>query len=179
MITRLWSGNLVLDLETFSLLLLPFVGPWAGHVTSLSFRFLPFLEVRWVKLVFFFFLKKLEYNCFAIFCSFLLYNIVSQLYVCMNPLTHEPCSRPAYPTPSVITGPWPELPVLLSSLPLAACFTLDSAYVSVLPSQFTPPSSSPPCDLMSAFYTCISTPSLQRGSSVTFFQIPCIYIIIW
>ena len=37
----------------------------------------------------------LEYNCFTMLCSFLLYNIVNQLYIYIHPLPLKPPSHPS------------------------------------------------------------------------------------
>ena len=58
-------------------------------------------------------------------------------------------------------------PCAIYQLPLALCFTYGSVYMSVLLSQFTPPSSCPFCVHMSVFYVCISIPT---NSPDTFFE---------
>ena len=50
---------------------------------------------------------------------------------------------PPMPPLQVVTEHQAELPVLCSSFPLAVCFTQGSVYMSVIPSQFVPPSPSP------------------------------------
>ena len=63
------------------------------------------------------------------------------------------------------------LPVLYSSFPLAL-FTHCSVYMSVLLSQFVPPSSSPTVST-----SLLSVPALQVGSSITIFLDPiCVLI---
>ena len=60
------------------------------------------------------------------------------------------------------------------SFPLAVYFTHDSVlYMSVWLSQFVPPSF-PCCVHNSIPSVCVSSPSLQIGSSIQFFQIPYI-----
>ena len=44
----------------------------------------------------------LEYNCFTMLHSFLLYNKMDQLNVYICPLPHEPLSVPSYPSTSLI-----------------------------------------------------------------------------
>ena len=84
----------------------------------------------------------LGYSCFTVLCQFLLYNEVNQLYVYIYPLPLEPPSPPIPPR-QVITEHRAELPVLYSRFPLAICFTHGSVCMSVLISQFVPPSPSP------------------------------------
>ena len=64
----------------------------------------------------------------------------------------------------VVTEPRAGLPVLHSSFPLAVCFTRGNAFISVLTSQFFPPSPFPIGS--SILYVCISIPARQTGSSV-------------
>ena len=52
-------------------------------------------------------------------------------------------------------------------------FAHDSVYISMLLSQFVPPS---PRVHKPILYICIFIPSLQMGSSVPFFQIPYIHV---
>ena len=47
----------------------------------------------WLYQIFF----LLEYNCFTMLCSFLLYNKVNQLYVYIHPLPPDPFFHPATP----------------------------------------------------------------------------------
>ena len=94
------------------------------------------------------FLFLLEYNCFTMLCQFLLYSEVNQLYVYLYPLplglpSHHP-SPPSGPSRSVVTEHRAELPVLYRMFPLAIYFMHDSVYMSILISQFVPPSPSPP-----------------------------------
>ena len=75
-------------------------------------------------------------------CQFLLYNEVNQLQVYIYPLPLEPPIPPIPPT-QVITEHQAELPVLYSRFPLAICFTHGSVSMSILISQFIPPTPSP------------------------------------
>ena len=56
---------------------------------------------------------------------------------------------------------------MLYRFPLASCFTYANIYISMLLSQFAPPS--PPLSL-SFLYVCISIPDLQTVSSVLFLE---------
>ena len=70
---------------------------------------------------------------------------------------------------------WAELPVLYSRFPLAIYFTHGSVYMSILISQFLPPSSSHPAPFhinMSILYVCDSIPALEQGSSLPFLLFP-------
>ena len=69
---------------------------------------------------------------------------ISYKYTCLLPL-QTPSYRHPIPPLYVVTEHWVELPVLYSSFPLAICFTYGSLYVSVLLSQFVPPSPYPLC----------------------------------
>ena len=164
MIARLRSGNLVLDLGDIHPASAAICVALSKFLDLSSFRFLPFPEVRWVKPVFYF-LKKLECNCFTIFCSSLLYNKVNQLYVYISPVPQEPPSRPSSSSQST---------ELSSRCCTAAshqlvCLTFGRVYMLVLLSRFTQPPPPHRWVLISLFYVCISIPSLQIGSSVTFF----------
>ena len=61
-----------------------------------------------------------------------------------------------------------ELPVSYSKSPLAIHFTYGNAYVSMLLSQFVPPSPSPMCP-ESVLYVCVSVAALHVGSSIPSF----------
>ena len=61
----------------------------------------------------------------------------------LYPLPLGPPSHPPHPTPVVLTKHQADLPVLYSSFPLAICFTHGNVYMSMLLSQFVPPSPSP------------------------------------
>ena len=111
----------------------------------------------------------LAYNCFTMLCQFLLYKEVNQLYIYIYPLPLGPPSHPGIPFIQVITEHRAELPVLCSRLPLAIYFTYGSVYMSVLISQFIPPSPSP--SVSTRLCICISIPAQQICSSVPFFQI--------
>ena len=70
-----------------------------------------------------------------------------------------------------------ELPVPHSSFPLAICFTYNSIYMSMLPSQFVPPSPSR-CLHKSILYICICIPALQIGYQCRFSRFH-IYVLIY
>ena len=80
------------------------------------------------------------------FCYFLLYNKVNQLYVCIY--THIPSLLHLPPTlliPAlyVVTKHRADLPVLCSCFPLAIYFTFDTIYMSMPPSHIVPAYPSP------------------------------------
>ena len=81
-------------------------------------------------------------------CWFLPYIIInqSQVYICSLTLEPLPTSQPIPPL-WVVTECRAELPVLHSSFPLAICFAYANVHVSVLLSQFIPPSLSPAVSL--------------------------------
>ena len=64
----------------------------------------------------------------------------------------------------VVTEHRTGLPVLYGSFPLAVCFTHGRVFMSILISQFVPPSPFP--TVSPILYVCISIPALQIGSSV-------------
>ena len=64
----------------------------------------------------------MEYNCFTMFCSFLLYKKVNWLYEYIYPLPLEPLSHPPPTYPSGHHRALAELPELYSSFPLAIYF---------------------------------------------------------
>ena len=114
---------------------------------------------------------ELGYICFTILCQFLLSNEVNQLYVYIYSL---PLESPLIPLLQVNTAlSW--LPVLYHSFPLAICFTHGSECMSVLLSQLLLPSPSAVVSISkSTLYICVFIPALKIGSSVPFFQIPCL-----
>ena len=70
---------------------------------------------------------------------------MNQRYVYIYPLPVEPSSHyllPHIPSTYVITEHWAELYVLYSSILLAMYFTHGRVYMSMLPSQFIPPTPS-------------------------------------
>ena len=104
----------------------------------------------------------MEYNCFTMLCSFLLYNKVNQLYVYIYP--HIPSLLrlpPTLPIPPlwVVTKHRADLPVLCSCFPLAIYFTFGSVYMSVLLSHFVPAYPSP--SLVAVFKNMFTT-TLRR-----------------
>ena len=99
-------------------------------------------------------------------------------YVYLHPLPPEPPSHLSpHPTLSIEAERRVRLPVLYSTFPLAIYFIHDRVYMSMLLSQFIPPSPSS-CVHMSILYICVSIPALKILSSVPSFQIPhkCINI---
>ena len=86
----------------------------------------------------------LEDIYFTVSCWFLPYINMnqSQVYICLflcKTLSHLP---PHPPLPQLVTEHWVELPLSHSKYPMAICFTYGKVYVSVLLSQFVPPSPS-------------------------------------
>ena len=78
------------------------------------------LKIQLVASASFFSFFKLEYNCFTMLCSFLLYSELNQLCVHIYPLSLGP---PCHPTPIPtmdITEHWAELSVLYSRFPVQA-----------------------------------------------------------
>ena len=113
-------------------------------------------------------------NCFTLFFFFKLelYNIVFVSavlsWVCFM-YTHNPSllDRPQPPAqPQVITKHRAKLPVLQSSSPVTIFHPVCIYHMSVLLSQFIPPSFS---GSVSILYVCVFIPALQIGSSVPFF----------
>ena len=105
---------------------------------------------RWV---FLFCLFVLECNCFTMRCYFLLFNEVNQLCVYMYPLSLGPTSHLHPPSHSqVITDHQAELPALHGSFPPALYFIHGSVYMSILISQFIPPSPSLLCPQVRYLY---------------------------
>ena len=117
----------------------------------------------WDLCFFFSLIFLLEDSCFIVLCWFLPYISMSkpQVYLCPLPLEPPSHSPPLW----VVTQHWAELPVSHSNFPPALSFTYGRVYVSMLPSQFVPPSPSH-CVQTSVLYVCISTAALQIGSSV-------------
>ena len=98
---------------------------------------------------------KLKYNCFTVLCQFLLYN-KNQLYVCNIPSLLSLLPTPTIPPLQVITEHRAELPVLyIQHFQLAVCFMHGSIYMSVLLSQFIPPSPSPPVSTVHSLCLCL------------------------
>ena len=104
----------------------------------------------------------MQYTCFAM----LLVSAVQQCEsaICIHILPPSWSSLPPTPHISpfyVITEHWVELLVLHSSFPLAIYCTHDNVYMSMLFSQFLPPS--PPLPHIHKFvhYICISITALQ------------------
>ena len=113
-------------------------------------------------LFFFFLTSLLEYNCFTMVCSFLLYNQVNQLYIYIYPhissLLHLPPTLPIPPL-QVDTKPRADLPVLCGCFPLAIYFAFGSVYMSMPLSHFVSAYPSPsPCphihSLCLRLYSC-------------------------
>ena len=85
-----------------------------------------------------------------------------------NVYIHTP---PRIPPIWVTTEHQAELCVLYRSFPLAVCFTHGSVFMSILISQFVPPSPSAHVHTF-ILYVCIYIHALQIGSSIPFFYIP-------
>lgn len=88
--------------------------------------------------------------------------------ICLHICPASGASLPPDPIPPLefITEHPAELPLLNSSFPLAVYLTYGSIYVSMLLSQFIPPS---PCPSASTIlHVCVSIPALHIGSSVPF-----------
>ena len=113
---------------------------------------------------------------FAMLCCFLP-NVnmnQSQAYVCPLPL--EPPSHPhPHPTPPgchrapacyTATSHW--LSMVHTGVYVYQCYSLRSSHLSF-----------PVCIHKCVLYVCISTAALQTGSSVPFFEIPYIYMLIY
>ena len=128
-----------------------------GNQSSNAFFFPPIF----IKKIFF----KLQDNFFTMLCQFLLYNNVNQLCVYIYPLPLEHASHTPIPIPApqVITVHQAQLPVLYNSFPLAIYFIPGNVYMSILFSQFVPPSPSPTGSTslfsksVSLFLPCICT----------------------
>ena len=115
----------------------------------------------------------LEYNCFIIFCQFLLYNKVNQLYVYIYPhipsLLHLPPALP-FPPLQVVTQHQADLPVLCSCFPLAIYFTFGCVYVSMLLSHFIPDYPFPsPCPQVHSLRLCLYSCPAPRFIRTIFF----------
>ena len=77
----------------------------------------------------------------AAFCH--ISTLISHGYIHVpSDLNLPPISLPI-PLPQVVTEPWLELPVSRTTFALATSFTCGNVHVSMLFSQFVPPSSSP------------------------------------
>ena len=97
----------------------------------------------------------MEDNGFTLLCWFLLCINVNQpwMYICL--LLLEP---PILCRPSRLSEHWVELPESHSKFPLAICFTYNKVHISMLLSQYVPPSLSPTvstvCSLCLHLYWC-------------------------
>ena len=121
----------------------------------------------------------LEYNCFTMVCSFLLYNKVNQLYVYIYPnipsLLHLPPSL-SHPSRWSQSTELISLCYVAASHPLAIYFTFGSVYTSMPLSHFVPAYPSPSLcrqvhSLSLRLYSC-PTPRFIR----TFFFLDSIYM---
>ena len=74
-------------------------------------------------------------------CWFLPYN--NHKYTYVSSLLNPPPITNPIPSFYIVTEYWVELPVLYSNFPLPISFTYGDIYVSMLFSQFIPPSPSP------------------------------------
>ena len=151
------------------------------QVKIIQWYYYDFFPVRMNLNFFFFFLTSLlEYNCFTMLCSFLVFNKVNQLYIYIYP--HIPSLLrlpPTLPIPpfQVVTKHQADLPVLCGCFPLAIYFTFGSVYMSMPLSHFGTAYPSPsPCpqvySLRLHLYSC-PVPMFIR---TIFFQIPYICI---
>ena len=121
----------------------------------------------------------MEDNCFITLCWFLPYIIMNQPQVYTCPLPPEPPPVSLHIPPLYVgTEHWIELLVSHSKFPLAIYFTYGNVYVSMLLSQFVPPSSclTMSTSLFSNF--CISIAVLQIDSSAPFFSRFHIYVLL-
>ena len=108
------------------------------------------LPLRINFILFYFILTSLlEYNCFTMVCSFLLYNKVNQLYIYMYlHISYLLRLLPIFPIPplQVFAKHRADMPVLCGCFPLDMYFTFVSVYMSMPLSHFVPASPSPsPC----------------------------------
>ena len=109
----------------------------------------------------------MEDNLFTILCWFLPSININQLSVYIRPLPLEPSSNLLHPTPlggHRALGWAPCVAQCYSKFPLAICFKYGTVYVSVLLTQFNPPSPSHTVStslfFMSLFYSCVVFPPL-------------------
>ena len=79
---------------------------------------------------------------------------IRHLYTYVPSLWNLPPTLPLNPLGHHRAPSW--APCAVSSFPLALCFTHDSVCMSVLLSEFIPPSPSPHCVHMSVLYVCVS-----------------------
>ena len=102
----------------------------------------------------FFYQSIIPLQCFVSFCYTT--NEVNQLYVYLYPLSLGPLSHhPPIPPIQVTTEHRAELPVLYSMFLLAIYFMHGSVYMSILISQFIPPSPSLPCPHVHSLHLCL------------------------
>ena len=114
----------------------------------------------------FFFFFQLEYNCFTMFCYFVLYNNMIYIHSHMPYILNFPPSHPSRASQST------ELSSLCYTAPSTLVIYFTQLYV-MLSSQLVPPSPSPWCP-HSILNVCITSPILQMCPSVPFAQIPYI-----
>ena len=85
---------------------------------------------------------SLKDNCFTMLCWFLPCVNMNQSQGC---ICFFPIKAPSQPIPPlyVVTEHQVEFPMIISNFPLAICFTNGNLYISLLLSQFIPPSPAP------------------------------------
>ena len=130
----------------------------------------------WVELIFytnFFNWRIIALQCCVAFCHTTMWISLKYTYILsLLSLPFTPSSNPSPSRASPSTAPCViQVPTIY--------FTHGNVCISMLISQFVPPSSSPCCVHKSILYVFVSSPALQIGSSLPFFKIPYICVNIW
>ena len=112
----------------------------------------------------------LECNCFTVLGQFLLYNEVNQLCDAYIPSLSLPPSRPIPPCRSLQGTKLTSLGC--TTVSHQRCLTYDSAYMSMLLSQLSPPSPSPTVSTNLFSMSVSLFLPWKIGSLLPFFQIP-------